>query len=68
VNTSGEIWVKCEEVEIGGHHDLHEFSGNCDSWLGVLTLLMIADRRSDKLFWGNFLGAFLLGFLIVFIP
>ena len=48
-------------------HDLDEFSGNCDSYLGVLILLMIADRRSDKLFFENLLGAFLLGFLIVFI-
>ena len=38
-----------EEVVGGGHHDLDEFSGNCDSCLGVLTaltLLMIAGRRS----------------------
>ena len=49
-------------------HNLDEFSGNCDSYLGVLILLMIADRQSDKLFFENLLKAFLLGFLIVFIP
>ena len=49
-------------------HNLDEFSGNCDSCLGVLTWLKIADMRSNKLCLGNLLGAFLLGFLIVFIP